>query len=287
MRELDRQLKLATGLYARGEAPIDLVLGVASRAISILHERAEPERWAECDGKDYWVFRADGRISRPYLPTLFEASELVFRRFWGFLIDSADPDARRFHLDVVDINRVLYSAIGSFAICYDLWKSKSRKTPGTFFEVLLGSVLKLVLPRHQRAGHVTLPGQVENVSTDIVFQRQGVKGGLVVPAKITTRERVVQPFAHQRILDSVFGENVFKSTLVCMSEMQRDDDRGAANAICVPGTIRLFQMHLARLSGIYYLDPPARYLLPDVTQVIRVATLGDLLAADLHALTET
>ena len=107
--------------------------------------------------------------------------------------------------------------------------------------------------------------------------------GLVVPVKITTRERIVQPFAHQRILDSVFGEHRFRSVLVCVSEMQRKRDEGA-NAICVPGTIRLYQRHLAALSGLYYLDPPHRYLQPDVTAHVAVRTLGCLLADDLPSL---
>jgi hypothetical protein len=68
-----------------------------------------------------------------------------------------------------------------------------------------------------------------------------------------------------------------------MSEMQRDRSNNA-NAICVPGTIRLFQMHLSRLSGIYYLDPPRRYLAEDITSVVPVRTVGDLLAVDLAGL---
>lgn len=67
--------------------------------------------------------------------------------------------------------------------------------------------------------------------------------------------------------------------------MQRDEENGA-NEICVPGTIRLFQKHLAQLTGIYYLDPPARYLDPDVTSVVRVDYLGVFFAQDLSLLTK-
>ncbi|MCY4646040.1 MAG: hypothetical protein OXE73_04115 [Gammaproteobacteria bacterium] len=136
----------------------------------------------------------------------------------------------------------------------------------------------------ERTAHVKLAGQTENVSTDIAFLERGHRGGLVVPAKITTRERIVQPFAHQRILDSVFGEQRFRSILVSVSEMQRQRQTGA-NAICVPGPIRLYQLHLARLSGLYYLDPPARYLERDVADHITVDTVGRLLGEDLPALT--
>jgi hypothetical protein len=106
---------------------------------------------------------------------------------------------------------------------------------------------------------------------------------IVFPVKITTRERIVQPFAHQRILDSVFGEGQYKSVLVCVSETQRDKENNVKE-ICVPGTIRLFQKHLARLSGIYYLDPPERYLNADLQEVISVGTLGQLLTSTLPEL---
>jgi hypothetical protein len=65
--------------------------------------------------------------------------------------------------------------------------------------------------------------------------------------------------------------------------MQRDEEEGA-NEICVPGTIRLFQRHLAAITGIYYLDPPVRYLKEDLTKVLRVGSLGEFLTADLAAL---
>lgn len=107
--------------------------------------------------------------------------------------------------------------------------------------------------------------------------------GLVVPAKITTRERIVQPFAHQRILDSAFGVGHYRSALACVSEMQRDEEVGA-NEICVPGTIRLYQEYLAPLSGIYYLDPPVRYLQSDVTSIIEVSSLGHFFSERIAAL---
>ena len=105
----------------------------------------------------------------------------------------------------------------------------------------------------------------------------------MIPAKITTRERIVQPFAHQRILDSVFGAHHYNSILTCVSETQRHGPNGVKE-ICVPGTIRLFQKHLAVMAGIYYLDPPSRYLAKDVTSVIKVATVGELIHSDLAKL---
>ncbi len=81
----------------------------------------------------------------------------------------------------------------------------------------------------------------------------------------------------------MFGVDVYKSILICVSELQRAGDDGA-NEICVPGTIRLFQKHLSELEGIYYLDPPTRYQQQNVTSVVEVNTIGELLANQLPSL---
>lgn len=285
MKSLELEYKAAKKLYDGGSVATHLLVQVVTNALSLLKKKATLVHLGMCDEKSYSVFRAGKEISRPFRTELFSVTPKEFQRDWTKLIETAIPNQRRFRSPSTETNRVLYTAVASFALCYDLWKPKSRKTPGTFFEIVVGSLLQLVLPSLRRTHHVILPGQDENVSTDIVFHRpQPDVGGLVIPVKITTRERVVQPFAHQRILDSVFGEHVFRSILVCMSEMQRDGDSGA-NAICVPGAIRLYQSHLSNLTGLYYLDPPLRYLQADVADTVHVRTLGDLLSEDLPMIT--
>lgn len=107
------------------------------------------------------------------------------------------------------------------------------------------------------------------VSTDLVLTNPKTGKGAVVPMKITTRERIVQPFAHQRILDSAYPGQ-FGSFLACISEVQRDDNTGTVKQICVPGTVALFQKHLSKLNGLYYCDIPVRYARPDLGSVIAV-----------------
>lgn len=281
LQDLHEHFTAAKRAYDAGGSPHRELREVAAHAIGLLRAAATSRVLSRCDDKEYSVFDVSGRLSRPYLSDLYESDPAQFRTDWDSLVDAAVPGEHRYESRTRQTNRVLYSAITAFCACYDVWKPGSRKTPGTFFEVLLGSILQRILPGYRRESHVILPEQDENVSTDIVFRSaSGGPGGLVIPAKITTRERVVQPFAHQRILDSIFGVGTFKSVLVCVSEMQRDGEDGV-NAICVPGTIRLFQMHLASMSGICYLDPPSRYLAADVASVVPVFTLGELLETRL------
>jgi hypothetical protein len=191
--------------------------------------------------------------------------------------------------------------VTAFCLCYDVWKSKSRKTPGTFFEVLIGSAARVRFPGLALTKHIPINGLPvteavdamietgtneetehavealtgDSVSTDLVLADPARERGAVIPLKITTRERIVQPFAHQRILDSAYPGR-FASFLACISEVQRDDSTGTVKQICVPGTVALFQKHLARLNGLYYCDIPVRYARPDLGAVIDVKPLHAL-----------
>lgn len=232
--------------------------------------------------KPYKVFQTQRELSRPYLPTLFFSKPVQFSRNWNTLVKSLNKKQNRITASEKLINKTIYTSVMSFAVCIDLWRPKSRKTPGTFYEILLGSILSKILPGYDRLKYISLPIDDEKVTTDIVFDKDGY--GLVIPVKISTRERIVQPYAHQRILDSVFGADRYRSILLCVNETQRDDKKITTNDICVPGTIKLFQSHLSTLSGLYYLDPPERYLKKDLTDIIEVATVGQLFSATLPSL---
>jgi|SRR3989344_413611 len=276
--------KTAKKIYDAGGAPIDLIGEVADYCIRLLHPLATPLYRFPIGGKDYFVFAGNTEYSRPILNSLYIGSPEEFKLCWDELI-LAIRAGEIYNFPKNKVNAVLYTAAISYSACFDIWKKKSRKTPGTYFEILLGSFLTLILGgEFRRSKFIPLPDQVESVSTDIVFENGNV--GLVIPAKITTRERIVQPYAHQRILDSVFGHGRFKSILLCISETQRDDENEQVNEICVPGTIKLFQQHLAQLSGIYYLDPPARYMRDDLQRVVTVGSIGDLLTCDIFRLAE-
>lgn len=200
------------------------------------------------------------------------------------------------------LDRVIYTAISAFSLAYDLWKPKSRKTPGTFFEVVIGSACRITFPGYALTKHIPIKGVVaadtvdalaetvvdgeeddaaefsgDSVSTDLVITNPRTGRGAVVPLKITTRERIVQPFAHQRILDSAYPGQ-YASFVACISEVQRDDATSTVKQICVPGTIALFQKHLARVNGLYYCDIPRRYAQKDFTRIIPVKPFHALFA---------
>lgn len=280
MKTIEASHKEIKRAYDQGDSPLDALSVISCLALKKL---ATTRTVSYTHGvKAYTSFSHKTAISRPISASLFVSDSTIFQRLWNQFISSIEGKGRVSSMDAHDIDRVLYTAIMSFAACYDIWKPMSRKTPGTHFEILLGSIFSRFLPDLARTKFIALPDQDEKVSTDIVFGNAA--GGLVIPAKITTRERIVQPYAHQRILDSVFPDGRYKSVLMCVSETQRDNENNCVNDICVPGMVRLFQTHLASLAGIYYLDPPARYLQSDVSDVVRVATYSTLFREDLPGL---
>lgn len=271
--------------YDKGGSPLDEIKNITITCLNKLSEGLSIIDYGITSGKSYVVYSDKEHKSRPIDENLLITDSVQYAEKWDKFICSIDSNN---HVSTLkpesDINKVIYTTIISFCACYDIWKNKSRKTPGTHFEVILGSILSQFLPEFTRSKFIILPDQKEKVSTDIVFDNGSV--GLVIPAKITTRERIVQPYAHQRILDSVFGANRYKSILLCVSETQRDDTDMAVNDICVPGSIKLFQAHLSSLAGLYYIDPPSRYMQEDITNLISIGDYTRLLSRDLHILAD-
>jgi hypothetical protein len=249
----------------------------------------------------YAVFDVGGPVSRPVRPDLYiEDSTELAAAYDELTAMLGDPQNWPQGTDTL-ANKVTYTRVLSVACCFDLWQRSSRKTPGTFFEILMASLLQQVIPTAAFTKHIPLAAllrdpdvaadgepavlsgdddesEKSSVSTDLVMGVPGRAGGLVIPLKITTRERIVQPFAHQRILDAAFGEGSFQSMIVCISETQLDDKTQSVKQVCVPGTVKLFQKYLAPVAALYYCDIPQRYGAADMQKIVPVRSVGQLFA---------
>ena len=276
--------KLAKKKYDAGGSPFDEILLLTKSCYDVIGRNFSKIDYSHKEKHgQYFVFYKGKDRSRPVNKRLFVSTYEDLKPLWNDLLEGEISGFKSAGEVKGIVDSVIYSVISVFSVCYDIEKKGSRKTPGTFFEVLLGSLLAEALPGYERTKFIAIPDQVEKVSTDIVFDKDGA--GVVIPAKITTRERVVQPYAHQRILDSVFGKGRYKSVLMCVSETQADHTNEVVNDICVPGTIRLFQNHLSELSAIYYLDPPERYMQADLQSIIKVSTYNELFSGGLRSIT--
>ena len=178
--------------------------------------------------------------------------------------------------EITRFDKLIYTNIMSYCVYCDLWKGRDIKTPGTYFEVLIRVLMSHFYPGVEISTKgIPVPDSAkEKITTDMILSSPNSEKALVIPAKITTRERVVQAFAHQFLLQKLFHEK-YRSVLVCVSEMQRDRENNVKET-CVPNTVTLYQTHLTELIGMLYLDPPERYQHESVTSRIPIRTFCSL-----------
>ena len=303
MKNIIDTFAIAKSKYDSGASALAECIDVIFQCLTKIERDAELLRYGDFKGKvpvEYWVAKASSELSRPFRPESFESNPASFKTSaMDFLASISDAK-----LKDGEVDKFVYTGITAFCICFDIWKRSSRKTPGTFFEVLIGSICMARFPKLEFGKHIKIlnHGEIQDVvidldkdeglenlssdeveeqlegdsvSTDLVIYNEGRAKAAVIPLKITTRERIVQPFAHQRILDSAYP-NQFRSFLACVSEVQRDEKSQSVKQICVPGTVALFQKHLAQLSGLYYCDIPHRYAQADMKKVIEVKSFSQL-----------
>jgi hypothetical protein len=160
--------------------------------------------------KQYFSFVRQGKgtkFSRPVNCNLFDLS--VRGR-----LDNFDQNALA-SLTLSDRNVFLYTIAMSYCCATDLLKKGDQKTPATFFECLIGHLLARTFGVNPRTQVEVLRLEEEGTTlpTDFIFDLGGPKPKFHVPVKTSTRERVIQVFAHQRVLDGVLGFNRFKGIL--------------------------------------------------------------------------
>jgi hypothetical protein len=110
----------------------------------------------------------------------------------------------------------------------------------------------------------TLLGQLFEESLNFLRGHQCVdlgprKAKFHLPIKTSTRERVIQVWAHQRVLDGVYGTGRFLGTPVILAETKTDSKSKKVVEICLPDQWLIYQMHIAQLKRVYYLDVPVPY----------------------------
>jgi hypothetical protein len=232
--------------------------------------RREPLR-SLIPGKEYFAFRIGEKLSRAVNTAQFAGDA---RKWTSFDTAAAKRDLSRFTPD--ELTRIIYSVAISFCCYIDLTKSRDQKTPGTFFEYLVSHLFAWMLQVNPTTRIQVLNLDMETtLPTDFIFNLGKDRPKFHLPIKTSTRERVIQVWAHQRVLDGVFGTGRFLGTPVILAETKTDAVKREVIEICLPEQWRIYQMHIAQLKRIYYLDVPATYLkLNDVFPPITVKSFG-------------
>jgi hypothetical protein len=221
--------------------------------------------------KEYFAFENKGKISRAINKAIYHPSVKDWRaltRALGSGNFSGLSDER--------INRTIYGAAISFCAVIDLTKSGDQKTPGTFFEYLIGHLFSARIGINPRTRLPVLNLDMSTtLPTDYIFDLGPNNAKFHLPIKTSTRERVIQVWAHQRVLDGVYGTGRFLGTPVILAETKTDSAKRDVTEICLPDQWRIYQMHIAQLKRIYYLDVPSSYAsLNEVFPPLHVSPFG-------------
>jgi hypothetical protein len=276
--DVSGQFETIKKLYDAGGNPLVAIREAGAAALTLVtaHPRIEL-----ADGYlSYGTRGTAAGICRPIRDDLYIASPTDFVEKWNAMV----ADLGESHLSVADADRVLYTCIQSFAAAYDLFRRASRKTPGTFFEIMVGSVLSAAAGGMARSKQVVLQVDDEPVTvpTDIYFEPLH----LIVATKTSTKDRIVQPWGHQLLLDRIGAKlemTPFRSILCAVGEVQlaKEGNARMCYPVCVPKQVKLYQQHVAQLTGLYYLDPPRGYLNLNDAGIIPVRTMGTMLGGQL------
>lgn len=224
-------------------------------SLNYLEELTKTDLESKVPNKEYFMFEniETERNSRPVNKGLFISEfdtkncEKIFRLdFEG--------------LDENELNRSLYTLAISYCAACDTLKKDDKKTPGTFFENFIGHLVARALDVNP-AKHVTIPTLDEEIQlpTDFVFDLGEGNNRLHLPVKTSTRERVIQVWAHQRVLDGMHGVARFKGVLAALAETNKQKDKSVVE-VCLPQQWITYQMYIAQMYRVYYLDIPEKYM---------------------------
>lgn len=232
---------------------------------------------SQVPGKSYFSVRQGKRTSRAINAGLFEESKTTVERSFCGPVKTKDQAKA--------MTRAAYTIAISVCAAIDINKSNDQKTPGTFFELLVGHLMtrRLNVSPQTEIQILNLESE-KRLPTDFIFDLGKGHRKYHVPVKTSTRERVIQVWAHQRVLDGVYGVGQIQGMLVALAETKVEKKSGTVVEICLPDQWRIYQMFIAQMKAAYYLDVPDKYAkLGETRPKIEVKPLGDIFLDDLDS----
>lgn len=246
--------RVKAGLYApENTAVIEAIYRESLKTLEPLDRIALT---SQVEGKNYFAFKKGKKISRAINGGLYEPDH----EQWEALREAMH--AEDLHgLDSGAITKILYSMAISFCAAIDIIKDGDQKTPGTFFEYFVAYFFtwRVGVEPTTSIQVLNVDGEDTRLRTDFIFNLGPKQRKFHMPIKTSTRERSIMLWAHQRLLDGVYGTERFMGTPVLMAETKTDKKKKEVVEICLPEQWRVYQLYIAKLKRIYYLDLPSAY----------------------------
>ncbi len=216
-------------------------------------------------GKNYVVFQlvgGKGKYSRPVNIDLYNAG-LATDAFGKSFSDIFWNNVKNHSINnqsAHNLTATLYTICMNYCLCADLVNG-FKNNSGNYFETLVGHLYSMhlnVAPTRQMNA-VEIDGESISVPTDFIFDLGTGKPKFHVPAKTSTRERCVEVWAQQRILDGAFGVGRFICLLTCIGETNFNSSNLSVQLTCVPNQWINYQLFVSQIKRAYYLDIPEKY----------------------------
>jgi hypothetical protein len=199
-------------------------------------------------GKKYHSYTfTDNKSARPANSAFFDNDEERIAEQWK----NTDK------LTKSELQNMLYTIALAPCLARDLFDRNDKKSSATYFEYFIGHLFAKkfgVNPAAQES--FCIENKKVSLPTDFLFKTDSLK--IHMPVKTSTRERVVQAWTHQRILNEQI-QGGFKGMLIIFSETKLDAKTHEVVEICVPDQWLIYQRYLAKIDNIYYFDLPEKY----------------------------
>jgi len=256
LRDAYNRCKKACDAERSGEAASSALKEFVMLALRFLEEKCTTaDLISKVKTKEYVAFarkNASSQISRPANKALFRCDANAVIGSWDRWVEGLLPET--------ELARLSYTACLAPCLALELFDRQNKKGPATFFEGMIGHIFARALHcnPHKNA-EFDIQGTKARMTMDFLFHLSEHRR-IHLAAKMSTRERVVKAWAHQRILDVVHGAGTYAGIMVLFAETKLDSRSREVVEICVPEQWFVYQSLLSRMERIYYFDIPDRYL---------------------------
>jgi len=229
------------------------ILEFVTVSLDFLNSQCQPiELLSKVPGKHYFTFGKGNVIARPANRALFLTDLVLVSSLWRRWLDGK--------ISAQDFTKLCYTSALAPCLAMEIFDRQNKKGPATYFECYIGHLIARELHTNPTK-RVRLPvhGREVLMTMDFLFDVPSTSRKVHLPVKMSTRERVVQAWAHQRLLDAAYGDGGFRGVMVLFSETKMDSRTLEVVEICVPDQWLAYQSLLAQMDRIYYFDLPERY----------------------------
>ncbi len=202
----------------------------------------------------YDLCRGRGSITRPANAAYFISDGSLLDQLWEQWATNT--------ISREDFARWSYTVALAPCLAMEIFDRGNKKGPATYFECFIAHLFSRelgVVPKKRATLPLPISGRTVRLTMDFIFELSDPSPNVHLAVKMSTRERIVQAWAHHRLLDAAYGTGEYLGAMVLFSETKLSLKNREVVEICVPDQWLAYQELLAKMDRIYYFDRPARY----------------------------